>query len=174
MTEQPVPHRTRYRTTQQTLRVQPVLVVQRKYPEKLLNLWCTPKPEEHTSIPFLDSETGESLEYIQPFRHPKYKKVCNTSYSNELGRFFQGVVSDTSGEKKQRGRGTATFRVIKFESIPHVRWKEIYHISVVCGFRPNKDDPNCTRITVAGNRVSYPGDVATPGATNGDPYNFCL
>ena len=123
-------------------------------------------------MPVLDNETGESLEYIQPFRHPKYKKVCNTSYSNELGRFFQGVVSDTSGEKKQRGRGTATFRVIKFESIPHVRWKEIYHISVVCGFRPNKDDPNCTRITVAGNRVSYPGDVATPGTTNGEPIQF--
>ena len=33
---------------------------------------------------------------------------------------------------------------------------------MVCEVRPNKDDPNCTRITVAGNRVSYPGDVTTP------------
>ena len=56
--EQPVAHHTIYRTTQQTLRVQPVLAVQRKYPKKLLNLWCTPKPAEHTEISVLDNETG--------------------------------------------------------------------------------------------------------------------
>ena len=33
---------------------------------------------------------------------------------------------------------------------------------MVCEGRPNKDDPNRTRISVAGNCVSYPGDVATP------------
>ena len=33
---------------------------------------------------------------------------------------------------------------------------------MVCEVVPNKDDPNFTRITVAGNRVSYPGYVATP------------
>ena len=86
MTEQPVVHRTRYRTTQQTLRVQPVLAAQRKYPGKLLNLWCTPKPEEYTAMTFLDNETGESLEYSQLICHPKYTKVWNTSYSNGLLR----------------------------------------------------------------------------------------
>ena len=39
---------------------------------------------------------------------------------------------------------------------------EISHTSTVCEVRPNKDEPNRTRITVAGNCVSYPGDVATP------------
>ena len=33
---------------------------------------------------------------------------------------------------------------------------------MVCEVRTNKDNPNFTRITVAGNRVSYPGDIATP------------
>ena len=37
--EQPVYHCNRYRTTQQTLRVQPVLAAQRNYPAKLLSLW---------------------------------------------------------------------------------------------------------------------------------------
>ena len=32
----------------------------------------------------------------------------------------------------------------------------------VCEVRPDKDDPNRTRITVAGNKIYYPGDVATP------------
>ena len=58
VTEQTVAHRTRYRTTQQYLRVHPVLAVQNKYPAKLFNLWCTPRPEEHTSMPVLDNETG--------------------------------------------------------------------------------------------------------------------
>ena len=33
---------------------------------------------------------------------------------------------------------------------------------MVCEVKPNKYDPNCTCITVAGNRVGYPGDVAIP------------
>ena len=94
-------------------------------------------------------------------RHPKYKEVWNTSYSNELGRLFQSFGSGTSGAKKQRVKGTDTFRVIKFENILHDRWKEICHTSVVYQVIPNKYEPNRTRITVAGNCVSYPGDVAT-------------
>ena len=113
-------------------------------------------------MPVLDNEIGESLEYSQLCRHPKYKEVWNTYYSNELGRLLQGVGSGTSGTKKQHVKGTDTFRVIKIENIPHDGRKEICHTSVVCEVIPNKDDPNHTRITVAGNRVSYPGDVSTP------------
>ena len=102
----------------------------------------------------LDNETGESMGYSHLCRHPKYKKVWNTSYSNELGRLFQGVISGTSGENKQHIKGIYTFRVIKFENIPHNVRKEICHTSVVCEVIPNKDDPNRTRITVAENRVS--------------------
>ena len=91
------------------MRFQPVLAAQRKYPVKLINLWCTPRPEEHTAMPLLDNETGESLEYIQLFCHPKYKEVWNKSYSNELGRLLQGVGSEKSGAKKQRVKGTDTF-----------------------------------------------------------------
>ena len=109
MTEQPVAYHTRYRTTQQTLRVHPVLAAQRNYPEKLLNLWYTLRPKEHTAMPFLENETWESLEYSQLLLHPKYKEVWNTSYSNELGRILQDVGSGTSGAKKQRVKGTDTF-----------------------------------------------------------------
>ena len=60
-------------------------------------------------MPVLDNETGESLEYRQLRRHPKYKKVWNTSYSNELGRLFQGFGSGTIGAKKQPAKGIDTF-----------------------------------------------------------------
>ena len=110
----------------------------------------------------LENETGESLEYSQFLRKPKYKEVCNTSYSNKFWRLFQGVGSGASGANKQRVKGTETFRVIKFENIPLNRQKDIYHTSVVYEVRPNKDDPNRTCKIVAVNCVSYPGDVATP------------
>ena len=33
---------------------------------------------------------------------------------------------------------------------------------VVCEVKPQKEDPNRTRITVAGSQISYPRDVGTP------------
>jgi hypothetical protein len=32
---------------------------------------------------------------------------------------------------------------------------------VICEVHPDKDDPNCTRITIGGNRICYPGNVGT-------------
>ncbi len=32
---------------------------------------------------------------------------------------------------------------------------------VVCEVRPDKDDPDCTRITIGGNHICFPGDVGT-------------
>ncbi len=84
------------------------------------------------------------------------------SYSNEMGRLCQGVGKGSKGPKNQRVAGTDTFRVIKLGDIPKERRKEICHTRVVCEYRPTKDDPHRTRITVAGTNVNYPGDVATP------------
>ena len=39
------------------------------------------------------------------------------------------------------------------------------YTKVVCEVCPQKDDPNRTRITIGGNRIIYPGDVATPTAS---------
>ena len=33
---------------------------------------------------------------------------------------------------------------------------------VVCEVKPHKEDPNITRIPVAGSQIYYPGDVGTP------------
>ena len=33
---------------------------------------------------------------------------------------------------------------------------------VVCKIKPHKEDPNQTRITVAGSQICYPGDAGTP------------
>ena len=47
-TNQTMTHSTQYCTTHQSLRIHAVLAAQRKYPSELINLWYTPRSEEHT------------------------------------------------------------------------------------------------------------------------------
>lgn len=147
--DQPIAHRTRAR---QAL-VSPVRAASRKYPLAFLAEWA---------LPVLDKETGHTLEHRQLRRHPKYKHIWDTSYANELGRLCQGVGKGDQGTKKQRVAGTDTFRAIQFDDIPKDRRDQITYTKVVCEVRPEKDDPNRTRITIGGNRIIYPGDVGTP------------
>ena len=81
-----------------------------------------------------------------------------------MGRLCQGVGTVTNGIGK-RVEGTNTFYVIKFEDIPKYRLNKICHTSVVCEVRPDKKDPNRTRITICGTNACYPGNVGTNTAS---------
>ena len=94
-------HRTRSQTIQEALEVQPDQAAHKKYPRKLLEVWRTPVPSELEAMPFLDEESGQTLEFRQFFRHPKYRYIWSTSYANELGRLCQGVGSGNAGPKQQ-------------------------------------------------------------------------
>jgi len=107
-------------------------------------------------------ESGKLLEHKQLRRHPRLKKTWDTSYANELGRLCQGVGEGTAGPKKQRVAGTGTFRVINYDDIPQAKRSDICHTRVVCEYRADKDDPNRTRITLAGGHICVPYDVSTP------------
>ena len=85
--------------------------------------------------------------------------MCDTSYTNELGRLCQGIGKGTVGPKNQRIKGTGTFKVIQFNNIPFDKLKDICHTKVVCEYRPEKDDPNRTRITIAGGHILVTFDV---------------
>ncbi len=61
--------------------------------------------------------------------------------------------------------GTNTFYIINYNHIPSHKCKEICHNMVVCEFCPEKDDPDCTRITIGGNRICYSGNVGTNTAS---------
>ena len=52
-----------------------------------------------------------------------------------------------------------------YNDIPKERRKEITYTSVVCEVRPQKDDPNRTRITIGGNPICYLIDVGTKTAS---------
>ena len=113
-------------------------------------------------MPVLDKTSGQSLQYRQLRKHPKFARIWNNSYANELCRLCQGIGNGSKGPRQQRVEGTNTFKLIKFWDIPQDRRHEIFHSMVVCEVKPHKEDPNRTRITVAGSQISYPGDIGTP------------
>ena len=57
----------------------------------------------------MDEETGKALEFRQLRSHPKYKKIWDTSYANELGRLCQGVGAKKEDSTQQRVKGTDNF-----------------------------------------------------------------
>ncbi len=112
----------------------------------------------------LDASSGKFLEHWQLRRDPRYKATWDTSYANELGRLCQGIGTGSKPGTK-RVDGTNTFFMIKYDDIPMHKQKEICHTLVVCEVRPEKDDPDRTRITIGGSKICYPGDVGTNTAS---------
>ncbi len=117
-----------------------------------------------SALSVLDPATGEFLEHRQLRRDPCYKAIWETSYANELDRLCQGIGSGST-PSSQRIAGTNTFFIINYQNIPLHKRKEICHTMVVCKVRPEKDDPDRTRITISGNRICFPGDVGTNTAS---------
>ncbi len=112
----------------------------------------------------LDPSTGEFLEHCQLHRNPCYKVTWDTSYANELGWLCQGIGTGPSPNAKWVA-GTNTFFLINYHDIPCDKQKKICHAMVVCKVRPEKDDPDCTRITIGSNCICFLGDVGTNTAS---------
>jgi hypothetical protein len=90
----------------------------------------------------LDLATGEFLEHRQLHQ--------DTLYANELGRLCQGIGAGNT-PTAQHVSGINTFFLIIYQDIPAHKKREICHTMVVCEVRPEKEDPNCTCITIGGN-----------------------
>ena len=58
--------------------------------------------------------------------------------------------------------GNNTLFPRKYEDIPAEQRKDVTYDRVVVDYRPQKEYPNCTRLTVGGESIKYPGDVSTP------------
>ena len=57
-----------------------------------------------------------------------------------------------------------TIEFIFQHDVPTERKKDVTYGQFVCTVRPEKAEPNRTRFTVEGDRINYPGEVATPTA----------
>ncbi len=120
--------------------LQPARLAQQKFPIVMLNA-------------VLNNDTGELMEMHHLLPNPKYTELWGKLYTKELGQLAQGV----SGTK-----GTGTIVFIKYKDIPLDRRRHITYGKMVVTYRPEKDNPNQTRLTVGGNRIVHHGNVSTP------------
>ena len=105
----------------------------------------------------MDKDSGKLLNYRQLMRHPHYCKPWGLSSANEFGRLANGV----GGRIKNP---TNTIKFIHKHEVPKDRRKDVTYGQFVCSVRPEKAEQNRTRFTVGGDRINYPGEVATPTA----------
>ena len=78
----PIARRTRSQTANMASVITPVQADQREYPAKFLQI---------LEMPFLNETSGQSLQYLQLHKYPKFAHIWNTSYANELDRLCQGI-----------------------------------------------------------------------------------
>ena len=86
--------------------------------------------------------------------NPKYKELWGKSYTTELGCLAQGIPG--------KSPVTNTIVFIGRDNVFIDRCKDITYGRVCINYQPKKADPNCTRLTVGGNSITYPGDCGTP------------
>ena len=94
------------------------------------------------------------MEYRQLIQSPKHKEQWTKSLANEFGRLAQGVGG--------RIKGTQTIFFVNHNKVPEDRRKDVTYGRICVNYRPQKAEPERTRLTVGGNLINYPGDVSTP------------
>ena len=102
----------------------------------------------------LDNEDGEQMGYRHLMKKPKYRNLYGKSYAKEIGWLAQGMPGQVTG--------TNTIIFINKKDVPADRWRDVTYGRVVVNFRPEKEDPYRTRLTVGGDRVNYPYNFGTP------------
>jgi hypothetical protein len=105
----------------------------------------------------MDTDTGKLLNYCQLMQSTKYRDAWSLSSANKFGRLANGV----GGSMKNP---TTTIQFIHQHEVPKVRMKDVTYGQFVCMVQPKKAETNCTKFTVGGDRINYPGEVATPTA----------
>jgi hypothetical protein len=91
----------------------------------------------------VDPTTGRTMEYKELITNPTTKSDWLISSANEFGRLAQGVGG--------RIKGTNTIFFIHKHEVPEERRRDVTYGRFVCDFRPQKSEPNRTRLTVGGN-----------------------
>ena len=106
----------------------------------------------------MDQSTGKMMNYRQLLRHkdPTIRKAWELSSANEYRRLADGIGG--------RVKGTNTIKFIRKTDVPADRRQDVTYGSFLCKVRNEKKEKNRTRFTVGGDRINYPGEVATPTA----------
>jgi hypothetical protein len=106
-------------------------------------------PEMANAVIFPD--TGKFLKHSELITLLRYKIRWIRSTSNEIWRLAQGL--------KHGVKGTNTIKFIRREEVP-AGCKATYG-SFVVDIKTHKEETECTRLTVGGDQIEYPGDKST-------------
>ena len=90
------------------------------------------------------------MEYRHLIGNPRYRVLWRKSYGNEIGRLTQGM--------PDREKVTDTIFFVDKDDILADPWNYVTYRRIVVNYRPEKADPNRTRLTVRGDRFNYTGD----------------
>jgi hypothetical protein len=102
----------------------------------------------------MDKDTGKLLNYRQLMNSPKYKKAWSLSAATKFGQLVNGI-----GGCIKNPTNTIEFifqHKVLTDCINNVTYRQF-----VCTVRPEKAEPNQMQVTVGGDRINYPGKVAT-------------
>ena len=99
----------------------------------------------------IDPENGKQMEYRHLIRDPRYREVWSASFAREVQQFAKG---------NEKINGTDTIFFIPKGKVP--KGRRVTYGRIVVDYRPQKDDPHRTRLTVGGDRIDYPWDKSTP------------
>jgi hypothetical protein len=105
------------------------------------------------SMPF-STPTPALMEMRHLLVNPKYKELWGKSYTIKLSPLAQGIPGISNG--------TNTIIFIRRNDVPIDRRKDITYGRVCVNYCPEKADPNRTRLTIGGNRITHPRDCGTP------------
>jgi hypothetical protein len=120
---------------------------------QLNELHSAANASDHFIGAVINNNTGKVLEYWHLIKSEKYKGIWVRSFANELGRLFQGI---------RNVPGTDTCFFIRKSQVP--KHKRATYGRIVCNVCPQKEEIHCTRLTVGGNLIDFPGNKSTPTA----------
>jgi hypothetical protein len=104
----------------------------------------------------LNKSTGLLMEMLHLLINPKYKELWGKLYTKEVSCLAQGI--PVPGVSK----GTNTIIFIMRDEIPADGRCDTTYARVCINYRPEKDDPNRTQLTVGSNLIHVLGNVSTP------------
>jgi hypothetical protein len=110
--------------------------------------------DRHMAHEVTHAVTGETLNLRKLLLNPETRPACQKGNYNEYSRLFQG--------HKGGVKGTHTSFFIEHKAVPNGRSPT--YAKFVCAYKPHKSDPHRVQMTVGGDRIEYPGEVATKTA----------
>jgi hypothetical protein len=118
--------------------------------------WVRRKHQAHKAGSIWDENLKKWMSLRDLLKHPdpSVRTTWERSSCKEYGGLFQGH-GDTKGKD--------VCKFIKKEDVPP--GKKVTYPRTTVAFRPEKDDPNRTRITAGGDQLDYDGETATQSAS---------